>query len=204
FLKFNVEPGLHTAEFSLDVSRPRSSKAARLVVKISSEQLLHRSADGVQLYRCEIGGPVQLAHFAAGKCKMETEIDPVLSLHHITNPTALTAIRTSKKLFASPWNLQGTRRLINVAYVYLTSLQEIRDEADLHRIAMACNGRIELRTTSARAAEAFLSLPVYRESTRGRTAALPLEVSYASGLSRLVGRPISGDAVRLSRPYERA
>jgi hypothetical protein len=62
--------------------------------------------------------------------------------------------------------------LANVAYTYFTSLPRIENEHDLHRVAMASNGRISMQTTSTRVQEEMLELKVYRGNTEGRTAAL--------------------------------
>jgi hypothetical protein len=117
-------------------------------------------------------------------------------LFHITNPNAFARIKTSRELWSSRWNLQGMRELANVAYVYLTSLPSIIAQDDLRRIAMSSDGVIRFQTTSSRAHEETLELKVYRESTTGRTARLP--VTVASDLLApphlLIHRPIGNQA----------
>jgi len=106
--------------------------------------------------------------------------DYCLTLFHITNPSAFAAIKASRQIWASKWNLQGTRKLSNVGYAYLTSLSSVSGEDDLRRIAMSSDGVIHFQTTSPRAREEVLDLAVYRESTTGRTAALPIVVPTAA------------------------
>lgn len=178
-LGFNVEHGVHMARFSLDLGGPRAVHPSRYVVTIRSDGLVRSYEDGAQLYRCELKGPPVLVRLAAGRAVPMPDGDYGLCLHHITNPGAFAAIRTSRELRSSAWNLQGTRALANVAYVYLTSLPSVRSEADLSRIAMSSAGEIALQTTSNRPREETLRLEVYRESTTGRTASLPVTLASA-------------------------
>ncbi|MGH6978843.1 MAG: hypothetical protein ACRED4_06095 [Brevundimonas sp.] len=69
--------------------------------------------------------------------------------------------------------------MANVAYTYFTTIPQITREADLHRIAMASDGRIRFQTTSDRPLEETLVLQVYRGDTRDRTAALVFDVPAA-------------------------
>ena len=179
-LGFGVEPGLDVASFTVDVAGPRETDPARLFVTIRSDGLERTYEDGAQLYRCEIEGDSRLPRHAAGRASPRADGDFDLSLFHVTNPTAFAAISRSGELWSSPWNLQGTRRLANVAYAYLTSLPSIRSEQDLRRIAMSSDGMIAMQTTSGRAREEALVLDVYRENTTGRTA--PLAVTVASAV----------------------
>jgi hypothetical protein len=193
-LALNFEPGLHLARFSLDVGAPRSQELVRLIVTIRSDQRVRTFEDGAQLYRCEIEGPSDLAAHAAGRVVFRGD-DFALALFHITDRQSAEGIRASEVIWSSAWNLQGTRRLENVAYIYLTSLPFIRDEEDLRRIAMASDGQIAFQTTSARAREDALILRVYRESTTNRTESLPVNARLAiiSPPHMLLHRP-PGDA----------
>lgn len=173
---FNVEAGLHVAEFTADVGSPRSTRLARLRVRFRSNARVRSYPDGSQLYKCEIQGPKLLAHYAAGRCRQIDSGDFILELFHHTNAGAYTSICASRELWASTWNLQGTRRLANVAYVYLTSLPKIVHPEDLNRIAMASSGKIAFQTTSHRPTERMLELAVYRESTTGRTSVVKVGV----------------------------
>ena len=174
---FNIEPGLHVASFTMDIAAPRMINPVRLVVTIKSDGRERGYADGAQLYRCLIEGDRHLLKHAAGRASRRANGDFDLSLFHVTNPAAFTAIKKSGELWSSSWNLQGTRRLSNVAYAYLTSMPSIRTEHDLRRIAMSSGGIISMQTTSSRNREETLELSVYRESTASRTATLPVRVT---------------------------
>lgn len=191
-LGFNVGPDIHMARFSVDVGGPRATDLTRLILEIRSDGLVKRYDDGAQLYSCLIDGPKRLTRFASGRCRRRSDGDFNLRLFHITNPKAFSGIVGSGELRSSRWNLQGTRELGNVAYVYLTSLPAIDSEEDLRRIAMSSDGIIRFQTTSSRAREETLELTVYRENTTGRTARLL--VNLASGLlappHMLIHRPI--------------
>lgn len=175
---FNLEPGLHQARFSVDIGGPRETAPTRVIVTIRSDHLLRRYEDGSFVYRCRIEGPRLIQRFAAGRCDWLDEGDFALRIFHLTTPTNFPLIRRSGELWSSPWNLAGVRRLENVAYCYLTSLDRARDEEDLARIAMASGGTLRFQTTSMRAIEEVVELPVYRDSTTGRTSAMSLKVPW--------------------------
>lgn len=179
-MTFDIEPGVHRATFNVDVGDPRTTRAARLMVAIRSDGLVHRYADGAQLYRCRILAPRRLLQHATGRAFPRQDGDFDLQLFHVTNPVAFRAIQKSREIWGSQWNLQGTRRLANVAYAYLTSLDTVRSEEDLRRIAMSSGGSIGFQTTSYMAREEVLDLQVYRESTTGRTASLAVQVPTAA------------------------
>lgn len=195
-LGFNVEAGIHEARFSVDVGNPRETSPTRLIIKIRSDGLVRPYDDGAQLYRCVIEGPTRLLRYASGRCQPRSDNDFDIHLQHITNPTAYASIKSSGELWSSRWNLQGTRELSNVAYVYLTSLPSIKSEADLRRIAMSSDGVIAFQTTSYRAREETLKLKVYRESTTGRTAKLPVTVAtdLLAPPHMLIHRPLGDGA----------
>ncbi|MCV9941917.1 hypothetical protein [Rhizobium sp. BT-175] len=168
-LGWDFEPGVDVATFSVDLGPPRSRKAGRSLLRIRSDERAKCYEDGSQLYRCELSGPRQIAHIASGRARRTAAGDFEILLYHHTTPANLGGILVSRELWSSAWNLQGTRRLENVAYTYFTSLEKIGDDDDLHRIAMASNGQISFQTTSSRETEATLTLNVYRGSTKGRT-----------------------------------
>jgi hypothetical protein len=191
-LGFNVEPSLHRAHFSVDVGGPRASNLCRLVIEIKSDRWVRRYADGAQLYRCVVEGPKGLSRCASGKCWRRKDGDFNILLFHITDRRAFSSIVSSRELRSSKWNLQGTRRLKNVSYVYLTSLPSIETEEDLRRIAMSSDGTIQFQTTSGRGREETLELEVYRESTTHRTTRLRVvvESDVLTPPHLLIHRPI--------------
>jgi hypothetical protein len=178
-LAFGV-PGIgHTASFDVDVGSPRAPEAARLHVTFRSGDLVRTYRDGAQLYRCAYTGPRAIGSLASGLSFRLPDDDFALQAYHHTGPVAAASIRRSGELRSSPWNLAGTRRLINVAYAYFTTLPQVRGEEDLRRIAMSSEGRIGMQTTSDRMREEVLELKVYRGDTRGRTSSLAFRVPSA-------------------------
>ena len=176
---FDVGPNLHSAMFEMDVANPRSQIAARLLVIVRSDERIKTYADGSQHYSCQVKTPEVLPLFSAGQCQRMSDGDFALRLFHHTTAVAYSKIKISKELWASAWNLQGTRKMKNVVYVYLTSLGNIRNSDDLNRIAMASNGKIAFQTTSNRPIEEILELRVYRENTTGRTHSIAVGVPSA-------------------------
>lgn len=176
---FDSEAGRHHVVFSLDTGAPRVREMARIVVFVRSEDRIRTYDDGAQLYRCAFEGPQLIARVASGLCHRRVDNDYALRLYHHTTSESARAIRSSRTLWSSPWNLAGTRRLINVAYAYFTTLPRIAGEADLHRVAMASDGQIGFQTTSDRPLEQTLVLQVYRGDTGDRTAALAFDVPAA-------------------------
>ena len=178
-LGFNIGPGLHVATFNLDIGPPRAAQHTRVIAEIRSDGLIRRYDDGAQLYRCTIEGPASLANNPSGLARVLPDGDFALEVFHITSAAAAKAINSSGELWSSAWNLQGTCKLTNVAYAYLTSLPQICSEKDLRCIAMASDGVIRFQTTSTRPREEVLELKVYRESTTGRTDSIPVAVAAA-------------------------
>lgn len=176
---FEIQDGFHIADFTVDVTTPQGVKPTRLLVRITSNSRVRTYPDGGQLYTCRLAGPARLAPHAAGRCQRLEDNDFELTLFHHTNPTAYGKIRASQELWGSRWNLQGTRQLTNVSYVYFTSLPKIRTPDGLERIAMASTGTIYFQTTSNRMQEEVLPLKVYRESTTGRTNTIEVHVPSA-------------------------
>lgn len=195
-LGFNVDADIHVARFSVDVGNPRATDLTRLLIEIRSDGLVRCYEDGARLYRCVVEGPKRLTRFASGRCWPRADDDFDLRLFHITNPKAFAAIIGSRELRSSRWNLQGTRELANVSYVYLTSLSAIETEEDLRRIAMSSDGIIGFQTTSSRTREETLKLKIYRESTTGRTARLQVKISSSllAPPHLLIHRPIGDPA----------
>lgn len=177
-LIFDIEPDISAAKFSIDIGEPRERKPRRVMITIRSDGLLKSYSDGSQIYACIMEGPMRLSPYASGKCTMSNKNNFSLKLYHHTSNENYPKIKSSGKLWSSPWNLAGTRKLQNVAYSYLTSLSKILDEDDLHRIAMASVGKLPFQTTSARPIEEVMELTVYRENTTQRTARILFEVPW--------------------------
>lgn len=67
---------------------------------------------------------------------------PFLKAYHHTNQDSYDKILSSGYLKLSNWNIAGTKSLINIGYVYLTPLDELKYDMDLIQIAMSSLGQI--------------------------------------------------------------
>lgn len=173
-----------------------SEEPPQLSILFTSGQLVRKFVDGSHLFRCFISGAPDLAALAAGTCTIGDDNDPLLDLFHHTTPEALEAIEKSGHFRASPWNVQGTKKLENVGYAYFTSLPSIRSESDLQRIAMASDEQIVLLPTNARSKTDAVRISVYRESTWNRRATLKVSVPASAIAPQHVYRHAPhGDAV---------
>ena len=151
--------------------------------------------DGSYLFRCNIRGPDALARYATGTATLGPSGAPLLDLYHHTSTEAKRSILEVRHFRLSRWNVQGTKTLRNVGYVYLTPLDAIKADEDLQQIAMSADERLFLLRDNAptpptdkrtllrlleqdvgRWRENVLTLRVYRESTRNRRATIPLRV----------------------------
>lgn len=161
----------------------------RLLVKFRNVDLVSRLTDGAELYRCTLLGPHDLDEYATGDSTISTGNAPYLKLYHHTSSDAKQKIEDSEEFWGSKWNIQGTnKKLINVAYVYFTSLHKVESVDDLTMIAMASNGRLTFAVDNFDPPAALLPgwettykskilvLPVYRASTADRTATLEFEI----------------------------
>lgn len=171
----------HEATFSADIAAPKGSVAHRIIVTFTSNDLAFAYGDGALLYNCRYSGNISfpLAPLVSGECFKLQNGDFALGLHHHTTLENLGKILKSKELWSGPYNLAGTAKLENVAYTYFTTLSEIKDETDLHRIAMSSGGVIPFQTTTSSPSTERLDLPVYRSTTTARTSTLSFKVPSA-------------------------
>lgn len=170
-------------ELSVDVSCGH-----RVMVSFSTKAFIRSLPDGSELYRCTLRGPENLQDFATGHSQIGEDSIPRLTLFHHTRADAKNSISESGHFRLSRWNIQGTKKLTNVGYVYLTALHEIVRPEDLHNIAMASNGILHFIVDDfvppqpmppdwkSMFSDSILELPVYRESTTNRTATIELLV----------------------------
>lgn len=143
------------------------SHGAVLSIDIKSDWLLAKLPDGSFFYRCEIEGPPALFRYATGKAKFVNNI-PYLQLFHHTNLRAKEGILKSSTFWTSSWNIQGTKQLSNIAYLYLTPLDRIVCDEDLQEIAMSSLEFVPLRLDQNMTNIPDELLRVYRESTSNR------------------------------------
>jgi hypothetical protein len=157
------------------------SGGQQVEVKFKSSGFAARLADGSEMFRCSIRGPHDLAEHATGLSEFRGDHRAFLKLYHHTNETAKTSIVHGRSFRASTWNIQGTKRLTNVGYVYLTPLDQIKYIQDLERIGMASNGQLHflrdgvhpppVMTPSWKSQhqDDILTMSVYRANTEDRT-----------------------------------
>jgi hypothetical protein len=152
YAQFNVEPRL----------------GVKLLVGITRDRLVRSYVDGSFLYRCRIAGPKRLRTYAAGTCLLNDDHTIWLDLFHHTTASAASSIRASGHFRGSRWNIQGTKKLVNVEYAYFTSLPRIINRKHLQHIGMASDGAIHLITTNGVRPHNVVRIEVYRESTLNR------------------------------------
>lgn len=164
--------------FYVDISDGNTLK-----IEFSSDDLIKNLEDNSSLFKCTIFGPKNLQEFSTGT-GMFTDMVPYLNLYHHTLPKYKKLITDSSQLKLSKWNIQGTKKLKNVGYFYLTALDSISTPGDLKQIAMSSDGSIQLlldnfpqpptlsRNTSENIRNGVLQLEVYRESTKNRKATI--------------------------------
>lgn len=157
---------IHIANFTIDVASPDSFKAIRVFVEISSSDFIRSYHDGSQLYYCRYYPPnnTPLAPHAAGTCEFISPQDIYLHVYHHTNSIAARSIETSKYLRSNKSNISGMNNIPHGNYIYLTTLQKIKTEMDLGRIAMASQGDIIFQTTSNDPEETKFNLTCYIRS----------------------------------------
>lgn len=165
----NFHKNLAYAKFGVDLVG-----GDQLLVGVTSDRHVRALPDGSHIYRCRIAGPAGLACRASGACRLRQDSGLDLRLFHHTAPDTLDLIKKSSVLRGSAWNYQGTTKLKNVGYAYLTSLEAIRTRADLQEIAMASDGFIGMLLDDHEAPDGVVPIKVYRESTANRTATLSL------------------------------
>lgn len=143
------------------------SLGALLAIDIKSDWLVSRLPDESFLYRCEIEGPAALFRYATGKAQLVDNV-PYIQLFHHTNLRAKEGILKSSTFWTSSWNIQGTKQLSNIAYLYLTPLDRIVCDEDLREIAMSSVAFVPLRLDQNMTSVPNELLRVYRENTSNR------------------------------------
>lgn len=139
-----------------------------LLIGITRDRLVKSYGDGSFLYRCRIKSAGRFRNRAAGTCTVGSDYTIWLDLFHHTSASAASAIRSSKHFRGSRWNIQGTKELRNVEYVYFTSMPAITSREDLKRIAMSSDGSLELLPTNGTPPRDLVRLEVYRADTLSR------------------------------------
>jgi hypothetical protein len=89
-----------------------------------------------------------------------------LALYHHTTKVGAKGIRDSREIWSSPWNIQGTQELKNIAYGYFTCIPVMKHPWDLQEVAMAEDGQaLFLPTNAPNDAQFAVTLDVYKRTT---------------------------------------
>jgi hypothetical protein len=156
-----------------------------LIINFASKNLEQHYKDGSLLYSCTIRAPKFLHRYTTGKAK-HNDGQIFLKVHHHTTPENKISIQGGKEFWSSPWNIQGTKKFENIAYLYMTALPSIDQESDLTEIAMSSTAKLDFRRDSNTSGIPDLTLTVYRESVKNRKETL----SYWIDASALNTQPI--------------
>jgi hypothetical protein len=90
-----------------------------------------------------------------------------LALYHHTTKVGAKGIRDSGEIWSSPWNIQRTQKLKNIAYSYFTCIPKMTYPWDLIEVAMAENGQaLFLPTNVPNDAQFAFTLDVYKRNPR--------------------------------------
>lgn len=143
------------------------SHGLRLLVDFKGGDLVNSYPDGSCLYSCQIQGPKFLYRYSTGQAQLVGE-KLFIKLYHHTNKAARKGIESSKELWSSRWNIQGTEQFENVSFLYLTSLPAINNQGDLLEIAMSMDEKLHLRVDQNPTNNPDLTLTVYRGATKDR------------------------------------
>lgn len=186
----------------------------RLAVRFRNHDHVLDMADGSQLFKCRIRGPVDLCAFATGRARWEAGHPPYIELFHHTSAATVPAILSSLHFQTSPWNIQGSeKKLKNVGYAYFTPLDAIRTDTDLQKIAMAVGGHLELRRDGfvpppvlppdylTRFGADILRLPVYQCDPSKREACINVWVDASVLAPQHVYRHDEGGPVYYELPH---
>jgi hypothetical protein len=164
--------------FFVDISAGNTLK-----IEFTNKDIVTNLLDHSSIFNCKIYGPENLLDYCTGEGRFIGEI-PYLKLYHHTLPSYKELILKTSTIRLSNWNIQGTKKLTNIGYFYLTCLDTIMVDNDLKQIAMSSDGAIHLlldnyvqpRFISEDAVEniknGILELKVYRESTKNRKATI--------------------------------
>lgn len=140
--------------------------------------LIKRCADGSFIYKCAFhsitGEPMPRSQ---GDWRRRGN-DFELALYHHTNEAGESGIKSSGEIWGSPWNIQGTSKLANIAHAYFTCIPKIANTVHLMEIAMSEDGVAYFLPTNAPLdAQYALRIKVYRQTTMDRTRSLKFWVN---------------------------
>lgn len=144
---------------------------AGLVMRFNNDNYVRSYRDGSQLFECVIKGPENLEKYATGTAKFNNNL-PYILLYHHTRPEYAEKIAECGYYKPSRWNIQGTKQLTRLGYVYFTPLDAIQHENDLIQIGMASRGVLAFRLDQNQTSTPDLVLEVYRENTKNRCSSL--------------------------------
>jgi hypothetical protein len=129
--------------------------------------VVKRCADGSLIYQCAFRA-VDADVLPSPQGEWRREGDQFeLALYHHTTGVGAKGIRDSGYLRSSPWNIQGTQELKNIAYGYFTCIPKMEHVMHLMEVAMAENGQaLFLPTNAPNDAQFAVTLDVYKRTPR--------------------------------------
>lgn len=157
------------------------SCGVKIWCEFKSTEFQRHLKDGSLIYRCKIEAPNFLYRYTTGRAKLR-DSEPLIELFHHTHAESARSIRSSQEFWSSAWNIQGTKKLENIGYLYLTVLPKIHCDDDLFEIAMSSKGVLPLRLDQNMTNRPDIELEVYRDSTESRTETIACWV-FASDLT---------------------
>jgi len=124
-------------------------------------------ADGSFIYECAFRSvdTDQLPQPQGEWRRREAQFE--LALYHHTTSVGAKGIQESGEIWSSPWNIQGTQELKNIAYGYFTCIPKVEHVMHLMEVAMADNGQaLFLPTNAPNDAQFAFTLDVYKRTPR--------------------------------------
>jgi hypothetical protein len=135
-----------------------------LMVAFFRTGMVKQCADGSFIYKCAFNSidtnvmPAPQGEWRKIHEKFE------LALYHHTTKDGAQGIGDSGEIWSSPWNIQGTQELKNIAYAYFTSIPKMTYPWDLIEVAMAEDGQALFLPTND--AQFAVTLDVYKRAAR--------------------------------------
>ncbi len=152
---------------SLDFCTLRLGLLGKIDVEVAffRTRLVKTCADGSFIYKCAFA-TIDAEALPPPQGTWRTRGNQFeLELYHHTTKEGQKGIKSSQKLLSSPWNIQGTQELKNIAYGYFTSIPKIKNTLDLSEVAMAENGiALFLPTNAPNEPQFSVAWPIYKRS----------------------------------------
>jgi hypothetical protein len=161
------------------------SYSQTLEINFYGTDLCVKYPDCSELYKCEISGPPNLEDYSTGIVKWPEGQTPLILIFHHTSKENREKILKCEYFLPSFWNIQGTKKVKNVGYIYLTCLPKLDCDNCLVQVAMSSEGKVYMNIDNpppkswifadldlTPESEDSCNIEVYRENTESRTYSL--------------------------------